>query len=349
MNVLFIGGTGIISTACTELALARGINVTLLNRSKRSPVRGARTLTADISDPAATDAALAGKTWDSVVDFIAFTPADIESRLALFRGKAAQLVFISSASAYQKPLTDQLITESTPLANPLWEYSRNKIACEERLIRAYREEGFPATIIRPSLTYGDVCIPLSVNSWLKSYTAVDRMRRSVPVIIPGDGLSLWTITHNSDFAKGLVGLLGHTGSIGHAFHITSDEAPTWDQIYRMTADAAGVPSPKFVHIASDYIAACIPSAVGSLLGDKSHTAIFDNSKIKRFVPDYVATMRYSAGIRRTIAWFDADPARRQIDAEASAEWDRLIGAYERGLAGAVREFGEARGAGRQRQ
>jgi nucleoside-diphosphate-sugar epimerase len=349
MKILFIGGTGIISTACTELALARGLDVTLLNRSKRTPIAGARTLTADISDPAAAARALASGTWDSVVDFIAFTPAEIESRLALFRGKTAQFVFISSASAYQKPLTDQLITESTPLSNPLWEYSRNKIACEERLIRAYREERFPATIIRPSLTYGDVCIPLAVNSWLKSYTAVDRMRRGLPVIVPGDGLSLWTITHNSDFAKGLVGLLGHTGSIGHAFHITSEEAPTWNQIYAMTAEAAGVPSPKLVHIASDFIAACIPTAVGSLLGDKSHTAIFDNSKIRRFVPGYAATLRYSEGIRRTIAWFDADASRRQLDVAASAEWDRLIGAYERGLAGAVREFGEAAGPGRHRQ
>ena len=341
MNVLFIGGTGIISTACTELAVARGMNVTLLNRSLRGSIPGAKTLKADMADPAAAAKALEGKTWDSVVDFIAFMPADIESRLALFRGKAAQFVFISSASAYQKPLTDQLITESTPLANPLWDYSRNKIACEERLIRAYREEGFPATIIRPSLTYGDVCIPLCVNSWLKSYTAVDRMRKGLPVIVPGDGLTLWTITHNSDFAKGLVGLLGHTGSIGHAFHITSDEAPTWNQIYQMTAEAAGVASPKLVHIASDFITACLPASVGSLLGDKSHTAVFDNTKIKRFVPGYAATLRYSEGIKRTIAWFDADPARRQLDVAASAEWDRLIAAYERGLKAAVGEFAAA--------
>jgi nucleoside-diphosphate-sugar epimerase len=339
MNVLFIGGTGIISTACTELAVARGFNVTLLNRAKRPAVAGAKTLTADISDPAAIDRATAGAKWDSVVDFIAFTPADIESRLSLFRGKAAQFVFISSASAYQKPLTDQLITESTPLANPLWDYSRNKIACEERLIRAYREEGFPATIIRPSLTYGSTIIPVAVNSWLKPYTAVDRMRKGLPVIVHGDGLTLWTITHNSDFAKGLVGLLGHTGSIGHAFHITSDEAPTWNQIYQMTAEAAGVSSPKLVHIASDFIAACVPSMTGSLLGDKSHTAVFDNTKIKRFVPDYVATTRYRDGIARSVAWFDADPSRKVLDPQASAEWDKIIAAYERGLAAAVREFG----------
>jgi nucleoside-diphosphate-sugar epimerase len=341
MNVLFIGGTGIISTACAELAVARGHRVTLLNRSLRPPIAGAHALTADISDAGATAKAIAGRKWDSVVDFIAFHPADIESRLALFRGRTSQFIFISSASAYQKPLTDQLITESTPLCNPLWDYSRNKIACEERLMRAYREEGFPATIIRPSLTYGSFIVPVSVNSWLKGYTVVDRMRRGLPVIIPGDGLTLWTITHNTDFAKGLVGLLAHTGSIGHAFHITSDEAPTWNQIYQMTADAAGVSSPKFVHIASDFIVACIPSMTGSLLGDKSHTAIFDNSKIKRFVPEYVATLRFREGIARTISWFDADPARKQIDDAASAEWDRLIAAYDRGLAAAVQEFGKA--------
>ena len=235
MKVLFIGGTGYISTACTELAVARGYDVTLLNRSNRAPIAGAKTIKADISNAAATAKAIEGMNWDSVVDFIAFTPVDIESRLALFRGKAGQFIFISSASAYQKPLTDYLVTESTPLANPLWDYSRNKIASEERLMRAYREEAFPMTVIRPSLTYGDHIIPLAINSWLKSYTAVDRMRKGQPLIVPGDGLTLWTITHNSDFAKGLVGLLGHPGSIGHAFHITSDEALTWNQIYQMTA------------------------------------------------------------------------------------------------------------------
>jgi nucleoside-diphosphate-sugar epimerase len=349
MKILFIGGTGFISTACTELAVARGFKVTLLNRSQRALIPGSQTIVADIHDSAAVAKALADTAWDSVVDFISYTPADIESRLALLRGKTGQYIFISSASAYQKPLTDYLVTESTPLANPLWDYSRNKIVCEERLIRAYREEAFPATIIRPSLTYGSVIIPLAVNSWLKSYTAIDRMRKGQPLIIPGDGLTLWTITHNSDFAKGLIGLLGHPGSIGHSFHITSDEALTWDQIYRFTAEAAGVASPKFVHISSDFICACMPSMTGSLLGDKSNTAIFDNSKIKRFVPDFVATTRYRDGISRTIRWFDSDPARREVDHEAAASWDRLIAVYERGLAAALREFGRAEGPGRHRQ
>ena len=349
MKILFIGGTGFISTACTELAVARGFHVTLLNRSQRALIPGTQTIVADIHDSAAVGKALASTTWDSVVDFIAYTPADIESRLALLKGKTGQFIFISSASAYQKPLTDYLVTESTPLANPMWDYSRNKIVCEERLIRAYREEAFPATIIRPSLTYGNFIVPLAINSWLKSFTAVDRMRKGQPLIVPGDGLTLWTITHNSDFAKGLVGLLGHPGSIGHAFHITSDEALTWDQIYRMTAEAAGVASPKLIHIASDFMCACMPSMTGTLLGDKSNTAIFDNSKIKRFVPDFVATTRYRDGISRTIRWFDSDPARREVDHEASASWDRLIALYERGLEAAVRELRPPVGPARHRQ
>ena len=214
MDVLFVGGTGIISTACTELAVARGLAVSVLNRSQRRPIPGATTIVADVADAAGAARALGDRKWDVVVDFISFTPADIEARLALLRGKTGQYVFISSASAYQKPLGDYLITESTLLANPFWDYSRQKIACEERLLKAYREEDFPAVIIRPSLTYGDTIVPLPVNSWLQGFTAIDRLRRGLPLIVPGDGLTLWTITHNSDFAKGLVGLLGHAGGGG---------------------------------------------------------------------------------------------------------------------------------------
>jgi nucleoside-diphosphate-sugar epimerase len=345
MNLLFIGGTGIISTACTELAVARGLSITVLNRSRRGAIPGAETIVADITDAAAVEAATSGRKWDAVVDFIAFTPADVASRLAHFRGKTGQYVLISSASAYQKPLSDYLITESTPLSNPVWDYSRNKIACEELLLKAHRDEGYPITIIRPSLTYGDTIVPIAVNSWLKGFTVVDRMRRGLPVIVPGDGLTLWTITHNSDFAKGLVGLLGHAGAIGHAFHITSDEALTWNQIYVQTAEAAGVPSPRLVHIASDYLVACVPAMTGSLLGDKSHTAVFDNAKVKRFVPGFAATTRFRQGIARTIAWYDADPSRQVIDTEASATWDRLIAGYERGLRAALADFGKSPGSG----
>jgi nucleoside-diphosphate-sugar epimerase len=337
MRVLFIGGTGIISTACTQLAVERGMDVTLLNRGRRSAssVAGTKALTVDIEDTAAATRALAGLTFDVVVDWIAFEPAHIERDLALFRGRTRQYVFISSASAYQKPPSHFLITESTPLANPYWDYSQRKIACEDRLARAYRDEGFPITIVRPSLTYGDTQIALPVNSWAKSYTAIDRMRRGRKVIVPGDGTSLWVITHNSDFAKGFVGLLGREQAIGHAFHITSDEVLSWDQIYRVTAEGAGA-EPQLVHIASDLLAACIPEMRGGLLGDKSVSVVFDNTKIKRFVPEYCATVPYTEGIRRTLAWFDADPSRRQVDDQANARWDKLIESYEQGAAAAIR-------------
>ena len=339
MRVLFIGGTGIISTACTRLAAERGIELTLVTRGRRAVElpAGVKTLTVDIDDAASAGKALGEASFDVVVDWIAFTPEQIERDLNLFRGRVRQYVFISSASAYQKPSTHYLITESTPLANPFWDYSRNKIACEERLTRACREEGFPIVMIRPSLTYGETQVALAINSWVKSYTIVDRMRRGKQVIVPGDGSSLWTITHNTDFAKGLVGLLGLEQAIGHAFHITSDEVMSWDQYYRITAEAAGV-EPKLIHIPSDFIAACVPSMLGGLLGDKAVSVVFDNTKIKRFVPGYRATMPFGQGIRRTLAWFDADPARRQIDAEANATWDKLIEAYERGMHEAVRGF-----------
>ena len=337
MKVLFLGGTGIISTACSRLAVARGFAVTLLNRSRRETIPGAETLVADIADPGVASA-LGDRRWDVVVDFIAFDAAAIEQRLALFRGRTGQYVFISTASAYQKPLAHYLITESTPLVNPFWDYSQKKIAAEERLLRAHRENGFPITIVRPSLTYGDTVVPLVLNSWTQSYTAVARLRAGKPLVVPGDGLSLWTITHNSDFAKGLVGLLGHPGAIGHAVHITSDEALTWNQIFEQTAQAAGVASPRLVHIASDFITACCPETTGTLLGDKAHSALFDNAKIKRLVPDYVATTRFREGITQTLRWFDADPRRRTIDEAVDRRYDRLVESYERGLEAARKTF-----------
>jgi nucleoside-diphosphate-sugar epimerase len=204
-------------------------------------------------------------------------------------------------------------------------------------MKAYREEDFPVTIVRPSLTYGETQITLAINSWTKSYTAVDRMRRGKKVIVPGDGSSLWVITHNSDFAKGLVGLLGHEQAIGHAFHITSDEVMSWDQFYRIVGEAAGT-EPQLVHMPSDFIAACLPDSLGGLAGDKAVSVVFDNSKIKRFVPGYCATMPFGRGVRQTLAWFDADPARKQIDEEANATWDKLIDAYEAGTREALRRF-----------
>jgi len=273
---------------------------------------------------------LDNQVFDAVVNWIGFTPEHVERDIRLFRGRARQYIFISSASAYQRPVSHYLITESTPLANPYWQYSRDKIACEERLMQAYREEGFPVAIVRPSLTYGDTQIVLAVNSWQKSYTAVDRMRRGKKVIVPGDGSSLWVITHNSDFAQGLVGLLGHQQAIGHAFHITSDEVMTWDQFYRITAQAAGVEA-EIVHIASEFLGACMPDLVGSLTGDKSSSVVFDNSKIKRFVPGFCARVPFAQGIQRTIEWFDADPRRKLVDDQMNAAWDELIEAYESGL------------------
>jgi len=339
MRALFIGGTGIISTACTCLAARSGIEMTLLTRGRHTPElpAGVRFLTCDIDDPASAQTVLQHESFDVVVDWIAFTPDHIERDLRLFAGKTSQYIFISSASAYQKPPTHYLITESTPLANPFWDYARQKIACEERLMRAYRDSGFPVTIVRPSLTYGDTQVALVMNSWTRSYTAVARMRQGRKVAVPGDGSSLWTITHNTDFAKGLVGLMGHSQAIGHAFHITTDEVLTWDQIFRITGQAAGV-EPKLVHIPSDFIGACLPDRLGGLLGDKAVSAVFDNTKLKRFVPGFAATTPYAAGIRQTLAWFDADPSRQLIDDEADAMLDRLIDAYESATVDALRQF-----------
>jgi nucleoside-diphosphate-sugar epimerase len=338
MKILFIGGTGIISTASTALAAKRGMDITLLSRGRHAsePPAGVKTVIADVNDPAALQK-LEHEFFDAVVDWIAFTPADIERDLKLFRGRTRQFVFISSASAYQKPQTHYLITESTPLANPYWDYARNKIACEERLMKAYRDEGFPVTIVRPSLTYGETLIPLVLNSWQQSYTAVDRMIRGQKLVVPGDGSSLWVVTHNTDFAKGLVGLLGHPQAVGHAFHITSDEVLTWDQLFRIVGAAVGV-EPRLVHIPSDFIAACLPNKEGTLIGDKAVSVVFDNSKIKRFVPGYRATTTFAEGIRQSIAWFNADVSRKQIDHQVNATMDKLISAYEKGMSEAVRSF-----------
>jgi len=338
MKILFVGGTGIISTASTALAAERGMDITLLSRGQHTSElpAGVKTLIADVNDPALIQK-LEHESFDAVVDWIAFTPADIERDLKLFRGRTRQFVFISSASAYQKPQTHYLITESTPLANPYWDYARNKIACEERLMKAYRDEGFPVTIVRPSLTYGETLIPLVLNSWQQSYTAVDRMIRGQELVVPGDGSSLWVVTHNTDFAKGLVGLLGHPQAVGHAFHITSDEVLTWDQLFRIVGAAVGV-EPRLVHIPSDFIAACLPNKEGTLIGDKAVSVVFDNSKIKRFVPGYSATTTFAEGIRQSIAWFNADASRKQIDHQVNATIDKLISAYEKGMSEAVRSF-----------
>lgn len=320
MRVLFIGGTGVISSACSELALARGIELYLLNRgeSARPIPAGARVIHADIRHAAATDAALAGRTFDVVVDWIAFTPDQVAADIARFRGRTGQYIFISSASAYQKPIASLPITEGTLLANPFWQYSRDKIACEELLVRAYREEGFPYTIVRPSHTYDRTKLPVTGG-----YTSVARMRQGKPVVVHGDGTSLWVLTHQRDFAVGFVGLLGNLRAVGEAFHITSDELLTWNQIYAIVGRAAGV-EPKLVHVPSDAIARADPEWGAGLLGDKAHSVIFDNSKIRRFVPDFAPATPFSRGAEEIMAWYDADPARQRVDGWLDALMDTLI-------------------------
>jgi len=324
MKVLFVGGTGIISTACTRLAAQRGMEVYVLNRGKTLAKLpdGVRTIQADIQDEDQASAALANRTFDVVANFVNFVPNDIDRDVRLFQGKVGQYIFISSASAYQTPPMNYLVTESTPLANPHWEYSRNKILCEQRLTQHY-ENGFPAVIVRPSLTYGDTLIPLSITSWTQSWSAVDRMIKGKPIIIHGDGSSIWTSTHNTDFAKGFVGLFGNARTIGESFHITSDEVLTWNQCYQIVADIVGA-EPKFVHISSDMLTAFNPELEGWLAGGFSNSVVFDNSKIKSWVPDFVATTGFKQGIGQTIRHFQSNPRLQAVDAKYDQWCDHVI-------------------------
>ncbi len=324
MKVLFIGGSGIISSACVELAVARGIDLVLLNRgvATRPIPATVPVLQGDIRDRDAVARLLQDMTFDVVANFVAFTPEHIETDLALFRGRTKQYIFISSASAYQTPPANWLTTESTPLRNPYWAYSRAKIACEARLTVAYREEGFPVTIVRPSHTYDARSLPLDGG-----YTVLHRMRTGKKVILHGDGTSLWTLTHHRDFAKGFVGLLGNPHALGEAIHITSDEVLTWNQIVEIIADAAGVAA-KVVHIPSELIAAFDENWGAGLLGDKAHSMVFDNTKIKRLVPDYVATIPFRQGAAEIIAWHDSHPAAHKVDERRDQLMDTMIAAYE---------------------
>jgi nucleoside-diphosphate-sugar epimerase len=325
MKVLFIGGTGTISSACSRLAVKRGMELYLFNRgqTERPVPKGARVLHGDIRDKASVESALGNATFDTVVNWINFIPEHVEADIEFFRGRTGQYIFISTASAYQKPIASLPITESTPLDNPYWDYSRAKIACEERLMRAYREEKFPITIVRPSHTYDKTLLP-----FYGRYTVIDRMRKGKEVIVHGDGTSLWVLTHHEDFAKGFVGLLGNHRAIGDAIHITSDEVLTWNQIFTILAHAAGVTEPRLVHVPSACIAAFDAEWGASLLGDKAHSVIFDNSKIKRLVPDFVASIPFSRGAEEIMAWFDADPARQVVDDDANRLLDRIIAAYQ---------------------
>ncbi|WP_432573472.1 NAD-dependent epimerase/dehydratase family protein [Kineococcus sp. SYSU DK005] len=323
LKVLFIGGTGIISSACAELAVRRGVDLTVLNRggtsSKRPLPEGVRQLTADVRDTAAVREALRGREFDVAVDFVAFTPEHVAADVETFRGRVGQYWFVSSASAYQKPVGHLPITESTPLSNPFWRYSRDKTACEDLLLRAHREEGFPAAVVRPSHTYDRTSVPTTDGGW----TVVERMRRGAPVVVHGDGTSLWVLTHHSDFAKGFVPLLGEAAVTGGAVHVTSDEALTWDAVHRTLARAAGVEDPHLVHVPSDAIAREDPERGASLLGDKAHSVLFDNTKVKRLVPGFAATTTFAAGAREIVEHHDAHPELRRVDPEADARHDRL--------------------------
>jgi nucleoside-diphosphate-sugar epimerase len=323
LKVLFIGGTGIISSGCARRAVAVGIDLTILNRgaqAARPAPEGVEVVHADIRDADSVRAAVGDRSFDVVADFVAFTPQHVQADIDFFGGRIGQYVFISSASAYQTPPTRLPIVESTPLRNPYWQYSRDKIACEDLLVAAYRANGFPATIVRPSHTYDRTLVPL-MGGW----TDVERMRRGLPVVVQGDGTSLWTLTHHDDFAHAFVGLLGHPQAIGDSFQITSDEVLTWNQIYDLMADAASTKA-DIVHIASDTIARADAELGASLLGDRTHSVIFDNTKVKALVPDYVATIPFATGAREIVEWFDAEASRRVIDADFDALLDKLIAA-----------------------
>jgi len=323
MKVLFIGGAGNISSACVELALELGWDVTVLTRTVHacSFQRRVDWKTGDRSD-AAFLCRLARETrFDVVCEFIGFHPADVELDLNAFSGQVGQYLFISSATVYQKPPKSYIIREDTPLENPFWDYAREKIACENLLTKAHRESRFPATIVRPSYTYGPTWIPAGVGG--PAYTYVYRMRKGLPVISHGDGQSLWTMTHNTDFAQAFVGLFGAASAIGEAFHITSDEVLTWDQIYEAMGRAAGA-APRIIHLPSEVIAHKHPEWGPGLIGDKRFSVVFDNSKVKRVVPGFKAKVTWSEGIARSIAWHDADPARQQPNAEANKVMDELV-------------------------
>jgi nucleoside-diphosphate-sugar epimerase len=332
MKVLFLGGSGNISSACVELALRQGYDVTCLNRGRRPTglSTGIKSIVGDRNDAARLRQAAEEGHYDVVANFVAYAPEQIEIDLAAFCGRVGQYIFISSASVYQKPPNHYVITESTPLYNPYWEYSRKKIACEDRLMKAYREQGFPITIVRPTYTYGPTWIPSAVGG--QDYTVVDRMRKMLPVISHGDGTSLWVMTFNGDFAVGFVGLFGQMKAIGEAFHITSDEVLTWDQIYQTMGRAAGVPNVKLVHIPSEFVLALYPDIGAGLVGDKACSVVFDNSKIKRLVPEFHPMTSFAHGMARAVAWYDADPAARHVvDAETNRVMDHLILAYQRGI------------------
>ena len=331
MKALFIGGTGTISMAIVNrLAQDPMWEVWLLNRGSRPAPEGVRQIVGDIHDEAATAKQLKGMSFDVVCEFIGFHPSDVERDVRLFRGKTRQYIYISSASAYHKPAANYVITEGTTLKNPHWEYSRNKILSEEYLMKVCREEGFPVTIVRPSHTYDERSVPMGVHGSKGSWQVVKRMMEGKPVIIHGDGSSLWTLTHNTDFATGFIGLMGNRHAIGEAFHITGDETVTWDQIYQTIADALGVEL-KAYHVSSEFLAAVGPryDFEGGLIGDKAVSVVFDNSKLKRVVPAMTTEVSVARGVRMAIDYILGHPECQQEDPEFDAWCDRVIAALEK--------------------
>lgn len=330
MKALFIGGTGTISSAITAQLAKTDWELYVLNRGNNPELlpEGVKCITADINDEAAVKEKLEGMSFDTVCDFIGFVPAQLERDYRLFKGKTRQFMYISSASAYQKPPSNYLINEGTPLVNPYWQYSRDKIACEQLLMEKYREEGFPVTIIRPSHTYSVRAVPLSVHGNNGSWQVIKRMLEGKPVIIQGDGTTLWTMTFNEDFAKGFIGLMGNPHAIGETFGITSDESITWNQIYRSIADALGVEFKPY-YVPTDFLAAVSDyDFTGSLTGDKSNTVVFDNSKLKRAVPGFCATTSFDEGVRKTLAYVLSHKECQAEDPEFDAWCDRVISAME---------------------
>lgn len=322
-SVLFIGGTGIISSEASAQAIAKGFEVTILNRGTsdlRPTAQGAEVLLADVRDAESVRRAIGDRDFDVVIDFVAFTPEHVQNDIDVFEGRTGQYVFISSASAYQKPPARLPIVESSPLRNPYWQYSRDKIACEDLLVAAYRERAFPATIVRPSHTYDRTSIPLN-GGW----TSIDRMLRGEPVVVHGDGTSLWVLTHTRDFAQAFVGLLGNQQAIGDSFHITSDEVLTWNQITTAMADAAGV-TPSIVHVTTDAIVAADPAMGAGHIGDRSNSVIFDNSKVKALVPEFAATTTFVQGAREILEWHATHPEQQIVDPKLNELFDRLVAA-----------------------
>lgn len=327
-----IGGTGTISSAITRQLAASGHDLWLLNRGtrKNEVPANVKQVIVDIDDTDEVQRLLGDAQFDAVCEFIGFLPSQVERDIRLFKGRTKQYVYISSASAYNKPAANHVITEGTTLANPYWEYSRNKIACEELLLKSYREEGFPITIIRPSHTYCERAVPVSVHGLKGSWQVLKRMMEGKQVLVNGDGSSLWTLTWNEDFARGFIGLLGNPKAIGEAFQIMSDEQLSWDQIYQCVANALNV-MPRLYHVASDFLAATSPKAwdfTGNLLGDKSLTVVFDCAKLKRAVPGFQATTRFDEGVRRCVAYILAHPELQTEDPEFDAWCDRVIAAQE---------------------